>query len=197
MMSSLEQAQESVDQAFEKVKNVFSDNVKKMDEYIDKIEFCQKITKSYTNIVDIVGKKSLNITNEMLRTFNAESVTQAINNEAAAKAKMDSIQAQLLESQARLAQASGEAEQKYWNEIIEEQEKELISATENFHQAWEDALQANLEAFENNIELVIEDFSNAVGDLNAMKAEWDLQKIVWPQLSESSGNTIRCCPVRV
>ena len=194
MMSSLEQAQEAVDQAFEKVKNVFSDNVKKMDEYIDKIEFCQKITKSYMNIVDIVGKKSLGITNEMLRTFNAESVTQAINNEAAAKAKMDTIQAQLMESQARLAQASGEAEQKYWNEIIEEQEKELISATENFHQAWEDALQANLEAFENNIELVIEDFSNAVGDLNAMKAEWDLQKSLtdmwepeyerWHQLSD-------------
>lgn len=194
MMSSLEQAQEAVDQAFEKVQNLFSENVKQMDTYIDKIEFCQKITKSYMNIVDIVGKKSLGITNEMLRTFNAESVTQAVNNEAAAKAKMDSIQAQLLESQARLAQASGEAEQKYWNEIIEEQEKELISATENFHQAWEDALQANLEAFENNIELVIEDFSNAVGDLNAMKAEWDLQKSLtdmwepeyerWHQLSD-------------
>ena len=194
MMSSLEDAQESVDQAFEKVKDLFNENVKQMDTYIEKIEFCQKITKSYMNIVDIVGKKSLGITNEMLRTFNAESVTQAVNNEAAAKAKMDSIQAQLLESQARLAQASGEAEQKYWNEIIEEQEKELISATENFHQAWEDALQANLEAFENNIELVIEDFSNAVGDLNAMKAEWDLQKSLtdmwepeyerWHQLSD-------------
>lgn len=194
MMSSLEDAQDSVDQAFEKVKDLFNENVKQMDTYIEKIEFCQKITKSYMNIVDIVGKKSLGITNEMLRTFNAESVTQAINNEAAAKAKMDSIQAQLMESQARLAQASGELEQKYWNEIIEEQEKELISATENFHQAWEDALQANLEAFENNIELVIEDFSNAVGDLNAMKAEWDLQKSLtdmwepeyerWHQLSD-------------
>ena len=194
MMSSLEDAQESVDQAFEKVKDLFNENVKQMDTYIEKIEFCQKITKSYMNIVDILGKKSLGITNEMLRTFNAESVTQAINNEAAAKAKMDSIQAQLMESQARLAQASGELEQKYWNEIIEEQEKELISATENFHQAWEDALQANLEAFENNIELVIEDFSNAVGDLNAMKAEWDLQKSLtdmwepeyerWHQLSD-------------
>jgi len=194
MMSSLEDAQDSVDQAFEKVKDLFNENVKQMDTYIEKIEFCQKITKSYMNIVDIVGKKSLGITNEMLRTFNAESVTQAVNNEAAAKAKMDSIQAQLLESQTRLAQASGELEQKYWNEIIEEQEKELISATENFHQAWEDALQANLEAFENNIELVIEDFSNAVGDLNAMKAEWDLQKSLtdmwepeyerWHQLSD-------------
>lgn len=194
MMSSLEDAQDNVDQAFEKVKDLFNENVKQMDTYIEKIEFCQKITKSYMNIVDIVGKKSLSITNEMLRTFNAESVTQAVNNEAAAKAKMDSIQAQLLESQARLAQASGELEQKYWNEIIEEQEKELISATENFHQAWEDALQANLEAFENNIELVIEDFSNAVGDLNAMKAEWDLQKSLtdmwepeyerWHQLSD-------------
>ena len=194
MMSSLEDAQESVDQAFEKVKDLFNENVKQMDTYIEKIEFCQKITKSYMNIVDILGKKSLGITNEMLRTFNTESVTQAINNEAAAKAKMDSIQAQLMESQARLAQASGELEQKYWNEIIEEQEKELISATENFHQAWEDALQANLEAFENNIELVIEDFSNAVGDLNAMKAEWDLQKSLtdmwepeyerWHQLSD-------------
>lgn len=194
MMSSLEDAQDSVDQAFEKVKDLFNENVKQMDTYIEKIEFCQKITKSYMNIVDIVGKKSLGITNEVLRTFNAESVTQAVNNEAAAKAKMDSIQAQLMESQARLAQASGELEQKYWNEIIEEQEKELISATENFHQAWEDALQANLEAFENNIELVVEDFSDAVGDLNAMKAEWDLQKSLtdmwepeyerWHQLSD-------------
>jgi len=194
MMSSLEDAQDSVDQAFEKVKDLFNENIKQMDTYIEKIEFCQKITKSYMNIVDIVGKKSLGITNEVLRTFNAESVTQAINNEAAARAKMDSIQAQLMESQARLAQASGELEQKYWNEIIEEQEKELISATENFHQAWEDALQANLEAFENNIELVVEDFSDAVGDLNAMKAEWDLQKSLtdmwepeyerWHQLSD-------------
>lgn len=176
MMSSLEQAQEAVDAAFEKVRDLFNENIKQMDTYIEKIEFCQKITKSYMNIIDIVGKKSLGITNEMLRSFNDQSVTQAVANETAAKAKMDSIEAQLNESRERLAQATTEKEKEYWEKLIAEQEKELITATENFHQAWEDALQANLEAYENNLELMIEDFSDAVGDLDAMRSEWDLQK---------------------
>lgn len=178
MMKELEAASESIKEAFEQVKNVFSDSINQMDRYEDKIKHIQNVTKSYRNIIDIVGKDSLGVSNEILREMNAMTVQQATNAESAAKAEMDMVQSQLSETEARLAQATTDEERKYWQDLINEQEDALITATENFHQAWEDALQANLEAFEQNIELVMDSFSKAIGNVESLKYQFDMQKSV-------------------
>ena len=178
MMKELEAASESIKDAFEQVKNVFSDSINQMDKYEEKIKHIQNVTKSYRNIIDIVGKDSLGVSNEILREMNAMTVQQTTNAESAAKAEMDMVQSQLQETQARLAQATTEEERKYWQDLIKEQEDALVTATENFHQAWEDALQANLEAFEQNIELVMDSFSKAIGNVESLKYQFDMQKSV-------------------
>ena len=63
---------EARQQVFEKMDDAFEDSVDKMDRLIDKQKHIQAMTESYGNIVDIVGKKSLGITSEMMKTYRLQ-----------------------------------------------------------------------------------------------------------------------------
>lgn len=174
---------EARDQVFEKMDDAFEDGVDKMDRLIDKQKHIQTMTESYGNIVDIVGKKSLGITSEMMKTYNANKVKQATNLLAESKTKMDTIQQQLDAAQAARDKAmkAGHTEDvKMWDESIKNMEDELQDAQEDFMSNWEDALQAARDAFDNNVDNMVDDFSTKVGGLTgsiaALQEKWDQNK---------------------
>ena len=174
---------EAREQVFEKMDDAFEDGVDKMDRLIDKQKHIQTMTESYGNIVDIVGKKSLGITSEMMKTYNANKVKQATNLLAESKTKMDTIQQQLDAAQAARDKAmkAGHTEDvKMWDKSIENMEDELQNAQEDFMSNWEDALQAARDAFDNNVDNMVDDFSTKVGGLTgsiaALQEKWDQNK---------------------
>lgn len=174
---------EARQQVFEKMDDAFEDGVDKMDRLIDKQKHIQTMTESYGNIVDIVGKKSLGITSEMMKTYNANKVKQATNLLAESKTKMDTIQQQLDAAQAARDKAmkAGHTEDvKMWDESIKNMEDELQNAQEDFMSNWEDALQAARDAFDNNVDNMVDDFSTKVGGLTgsiaALQEKWDQSK---------------------
>lgn len=174
---------EARQQVFEKMDNAFEDSVDKMDRLIDKQKHIQAMTESYGNIVDIVGKKSLGITSEMMKTYNANKVKQATNLLAESKTKMDTIQQQLDTAQAardRAMKAGHTEDVKMWDESIKNMEDELQNAQEDFMSNWEDALQAARDAFDNNVDNMVDDFSTKIGGLTgsiaALQEKWDQSK---------------------
>lgn len=174
---------EARQQVFEKMDDAFEDGVDKMDRLINKQKHIQTMTESYGNIVDIVGKKSLGITSEMMKTYNANKVKQATNLLAESKTKMDTIQQQLDAAQAARDKAmkAGHTEDvKMWDKSIENMEDELQNAQEDFMSNWEDALQAARDAFDNNVDNMVDDFSTKVGGLTgsiaALQEKWDQNK---------------------
>lgn len=179
---------EARQQVFEKMDDAFEDGVDKMDRLIDKQKHIQTMTESYGNIVDIVGKKSLGITSEMMKTYNANKVKQATNLLAESKTKMDTIQQQLDAAQAARDKAmkAGHTEDvKMWDESIKNMEDELQDAQEDFMSNWEDALQAARDAFDNNVDNMVDDFSTKVGGLTgsiaALQEKWDQSKTLEEQ----------------
>lgn len=174
---------EAREQVFEKMDDAFEDGVDKMDRLIDKQKHIQTMTESYGNIVDIVGKKSLGITSQMMKTYNANKVKQATDLLAESKTKMDTIQQQLDAAQAARDKAmkAGHTEDvKMWDKSIENMEDELQNAQEDFMSNWEDALQAARDAFDNNVDNMVDDFSTKVGGLTgsiaALQEKWDQSK---------------------
>lgn len=174
---------EARDQVFEKMDDAFEDGIDKMDRIIDRQKHIQTMTESYGNIVDIVGKKSLGITSQMMKTYNANKVKQATDLLAESKTKVDSIQQQIDAADAarKKAIAAGRTEDvKKWDESIKNMEDELRDAQEDFMSNWEDALQAARDAFDNNVDNMVDDFSTKVGGLTgsiaALQEKWDQNK---------------------
>jgi hypothetical protein len=179
---------EARQQVFEKMDDAFEDGVDKMDRLIDKQKHIQTMTESYGNIVDIVGKKSLGITSQMMKTYNANKVKQATDLLAESKTKMDSIQQQLDAAQAardKAMKAGHKEDVKMWDESIKNMEDELQNAQEDFMSNWEDALQAARDAFDNNVDNMVDDFSTKVGGLTgsiaALQEKWDQNKTLEEQ----------------
>lgn len=174
---------EARDQVFEKMDDAFEDGIDKMDRIIDRQKHIQTMTESYGNIVDIVGKKSLGITSQMMKTYNANKVKQATDLLAESKTKVDSIQQQIDAADAarKKAIAAGRTEDvKKWDESIKNMEDELRDAQEDFMSNWEDTLQAARDAFDNNVDNMVDDFSTKVGGLTgsiaALQEKWDQSK---------------------
>jgi len=53
---------------------VFDKGTEDMDRIINKMDHLQSITESYSNIVDLVGRKRLGITNDMMDEFEMSGV---------------------------------------------------------------------------------------------------------------------------
>jgi TP901 family phage tail tape measure protein len=174
---------EARQQIFEKMDDAFEDGIDKMDRLINKQKHFQTMTESYGNIIDIVGKKSLGITSAMMKTYNANKVKQATDLLAESKTKVDSIQQQIDAADAarKKARAAGHTEDvKMWDESIKKMEDELQDAKEDFMSNWEEALQAARDAFDNNVENMVDDFSSKIGGLSgsiaALQEKWDQNK---------------------
>ena len=143
--------------------NSFTKFNEELGKTIDLMEHLSKVTEHYRNIVDIVGKQNLGISNEMLLAAGQASVGMDVNRVSAARTRKETLENQLAQAQAALerARAAGlEEDAKQWEKTIEGMRKKLEEAEQDFLQSWEDALTAINEQFELAISSAIETFSD-------------------------------------
>ena len=183
------------DTVMNKIMDTFEEYTDSIDNLIDKFEHLSNVTKSYQNIVDIVGKKALGISNDLIRTMNKVSVENATNVVRAAKDKLEATESALEDLtkayneyiEKSKDESLTEEERKYWAEQAEitkkqmgEVEKASQDAKEEFLGSWEEALTLSREVFEQEIELIVEEFEDALagiyGSIEAMKEAYDQNK---------------------
>ena len=136
-----------------------------LDKNIDKIDHLSKITENYKNIVDIVGKKNLNVSNALLESIGQANVEQKINRVDAAKVKRDSITSEIARAEEALmnARANGlEEDAKLWEETLDEMRESLDKAEEDFMDSWREALNSIKEQFELAVNDAVETLSDAL-----------------------------------
>ena len=151
--------------AWAQVSDEFNEYIEKMDSGIEKIEHLKSITESYKNIVDIVGKKFLGVSNELLDKMNEATVKQSTDLLEANKAKMEAVQSAydaLLNTD-----TSGWSEQakKQREEQLKEMEAELQGAKEAFMSSWEEALQASADRYAAAVDNIISEFEDTIAGL--------------------------------
>ena len=139
----------------------------KLDKNATKIEHLTSVTDSYKNIIDIVGKDTLGISDEAMAKLTDIQVNNANNALKASKAKLEANEAFLKDLQQKRADAVakyGEDSDEVadWDKQIEYAEEQVMSAKEDFMGNWENALTAAADAFASHVDTIVENFSEAM-----------------------------------
>lgn len=140
----------------------------KLDKNTSKLTHLRNLVNNYKNIIDIVGKDNLGISDETMEKIRVVQMKTANDQLSAAKAAMDATKKTLSQYEAARNAASIRGDQesvKEWDKQIDAVEEKLRELTENFQTTWADALQVVADAFESRVDQIIENFSESVSGI--------------------------------
>ena len=156
----------------EQVMEVFDAWNEKLEQGIDKLDHYGNVLESYKNIIDIVGKDTLGLSDAFMATLNQFSIDNAINKVTATKKSYETM----IDAQSQAEQAleeakarNDEASIKMWEENLQSITEEAQSAREEMLSAWEDALDGIAEQFEATVERVVDIFNKEIYTLGGLE----------------------------
>lgn len=177
--SELDDVRENIE---DKVMEAFDAWKEKVDAGISSIEHYGNILGSFRNIIDIVGKDTLGISNTFMNNLAQGTVDNAINKLEGTKKAYETIVKAREEASSKLAEAEArkdDASAKMWKDTLDQINEEIQSSSEEMMSAWEDALSGIAEQFENTMNDLIDTFNNSIyspGGLNALGDDFQRQQ---------------------
>ena len=147
---------------------------------ITKLEHYGSVLKNYKNIIDIVGKDMLGISDETMSNLSKAQIANANNIIRATKAQLEANNSTL--EKMRQARAEAEARRdeesaKEWDEQIKVAEEKSQELTTILQEALSNGLQLAADDFALTVEQIAESFSKAVSgiydDIEDMRDGWD------------------------
>lgn len=185
------QAHEALTDSIEEWNNEFDRNMSKFDQY-------NSIIENYKNIIDLVGKDNLGISNDLLRQMYATQKQVANDQLTVTKARKESAE----DAYAQLEAQYNSAVSLYgkdseialaWKQQMLDAEDTLIDATGEFQDAWQNAVQTAADTFANSVDLIIEEFEASVsgiyGTLSALQEQFDQQSEISDRYLENYEKT--------
>ena len=152
----------------------------KLQENADIIDHYGSIIENYKNIIDIVGKDNLGISDETLAKMREAQVNNANDALRASKATLDANKETLAQMEAARETATNPEDIAKWDEQIKNAQEKVREATEEFMGDWETALQTAADAFAESVEQIVETFSESVSgiykNLDELQEAFDRQK---------------------
>lgn len=177
--SELDDVRETIE---DKVMEAFDAWKEKVDAGISSIEHYGNILGSFRNIIDIVGKDTLGISNTFMNNLAQGTVDNAINKLEGTKKAYETIVKAREEASNKLAEAEARkdnASAKMWKDTLDQINEEIQSSSEEMMSAWEDALSGIAEQFENIMNDLIDTFNNSIyspGGLDALGDDFQRQQ---------------------
>ena len=163
--------------AVDKVTGAFDAWNEKFTTQIEILEHYSSVMESFANIVDIVGKETLGITDEMMSKWTQSSVDNSINTLASQRKRLDALRAEEQNLRAQLAAAATEEEKDMIQKALDHIIAETNSAEEEMMAQWEATLEAAAQAFEQAVDTSINAFEKAIsgtyGSLDALQTAFD------------------------
>lgn len=172
-----EEMNDLADEGIETVISAFDAWDEKFYETTEKFEHLSNTVQSYRDIIDLVGKDTLNVSDDMLDTLNQMTVSMSQNSLKTAKAQLEANKSNLQKAREELMQATNETERKRWQQIIDDLEVRVREGEETVFSSWQDALQATTDAFEDALERIGQAFEDAAAgiyeSLDALQSAYD------------------------
>lgn len=153
------------EEVYATVLRAFEQFNEEMDRSISKIEHLRNMTKYYRDIVDIVGKENLDISNALLEASSQVSVNQSIDQLEGVKAKREMITKEIADAEEALQIAKNaglEEDVKLWEKNLTTMYESLQETEEEFMDSWIEALEAVNEQFELTIKNISEMFNDTL-----------------------------------
>jgi hypothetical protein len=115
----------------------------KLSDNADIIDHYGSVLEGYRNIIDIVGKDTLGISDEIMDTLNRTRVSNANDQLKASKEILEANKSTLAIAEENLAKAKERGNQgdiDYWTKQVEKATKSVNEAEQEFMDDWENAL---------------------------------------------------------
>lgn len=175
------------DTMIDQVSAAFDEYIEKLEDASDKIEKLQKVTETYKNIIDVVGKRILDPTGKITKALDDAAFNSARNLTKSNKSTLDFAENALNEAKKTrdsLAKQYGKDNEtvKKWDEQIKELEDKRDDVYSNWLDAWEAECEAARTTFEDTLESIITNFetkiSGLAGNLDMLNDAYERQSKV-------------------
>lgn len=154
----------------DQVSAAFDEYIEKLEDASDKIEKLQKVTETYKDIIDVVGKRILDPTGKITKALDDAAFNSAKNLTKSNKSTLDFAENALKEAKKTrdsLAKRYGEDNEtvRKWDEQVKELEDKRDEAYSNWLDAWETECEAARTTFEDTLESIITNFETKISGL--------------------------------
>ena len=182
LMESMNTMKEMRETVQEDLVNAFEDWNSEMSEGVEKLDRLSNMLQGYRDIIDLVGKDNLGISNDLLRKMNQTNVDNANQSLKATKDILEANKRALKEAKANLEAAVTEEDRKFWQDTIDTITEQVESGEEELLSRWQTALQAAADAYADAVEQVMETFEKSMagiaGSFDALQTKYDQQKTI-------------------
>lgn len=159
MNKQLEEVRDTIQ---EEVTAAFEEYNEELDKGISQFEHYNSVLESYQNIIDIVGKDVLGISDDTLAEMSATQVENSINQLASVKEKVDSINKARDDAYAKMNDMTlTEADRERWAETYETMNEAAQEAQEELLSTWEGTLEAIVAQFDQAVQAAVDKFNQA------------------------------------
>ena len=153
-----------------------------MQEGIDKINHLKNVMNSFKNIVDLVGKQRLGVSDETIANMNNALVNMSIDTLASNRIRVESLKSALDELQTRINNETNEEIKADMQKTFDEMQKEYEAATEDMLGTWEETLQQINNVFNEAVDTALTNFERRMaagyGSLDALLTASDRAKTI-------------------
>lgn len=158
------------DTMVDQVSAAFDEYIEKLEDASDKIEKLQKVTETYKNIIDVVGKRILDPTGKITKALDDAAFNSAKNLTKSNKSTLDFAENALKEAKKTrdsLAKQYGEDNEtvRKWDEQVKELEDKRDEAYSDWLDTWEAECEAARTTFEDTLESIITNFETKISGL--------------------------------
>lgn len=158
------------DTMVDQVSAAFDEYIEKLEDASDKIEKLQKVTETYKNIIDVVGKRILDPTGKITKALDDAAFNSVKNLTKSNKSTLDFAENALKEAKKTrdsLAKQYGEDNEtvRKWDEQVKELEDKRDEAYSDWLDAWEAECEAARTTFEDTLESIITNFETKISGL--------------------------------
>lgn len=143
---ALESLQKTIRGSVMETFNAFHDKIAQTGERFNSFT---TIISNYQNMIDVIGKKTLGIDDKFLEDMEEVTISASQGAVENAKAQMDTTAKALEDAKQKMAESEvGSDTYKYWANVVDELDQQLLEDQENFTSTWSDSLQTAADIFE-------------------------------------------------
>ena len=177
LLNTNQEMKDMANETLDKLLEGFDEWNEAIDKNKEKIDHLKEVTNSYRDIIDLIGKDNLGVSNQMLKQMNEFNI-------AASQSQVDITRRQLEENKRSLEKAreeyrnaASEEEKYYWGQVVESLEETVMQGESDLLSATQDSLDIIQEAFSDALTNITKEFEKAIsgmyGSLEALQAAYD------------------------
>ena len=180
LLDTNREMKEMADEALDKLIDHFDTWNEKIQENIDNISHLRDMTQSYRDIIDLVGKDTLGVSDELLDTMNDFTVAASKQQVAIAKQQLEANKESLEQARLQLNTAVSEEEKERWQKVVDNLEKTVQEGKASLLASTKESLQAIQDAFTDTLDRIVKEFEDAAagiaGSMEALQSSYDIRK---------------------